>query len=63
MRLGRLTGLAKLVSLRVDSIYVRDLIFLVYNKWHETELERWLSDHGTYFPSYYFHLPPLALFS
>jgi vacuolar-type H+-ATPase subunit H len=51
MRLGRLTGLAKLVSLRVDSIYVRDLIFLVYNKWHETELERWLSDHDIPYPS------------
>ncbi|KAJ5888071.1 hypothetical protein N7495_008112 [Penicillium taxi] len=23
----------------------------VYNKWHETELERWLSDHGIPFPS------------
>lgn len=21
----------------------------MYNKWHETELERWLSDHGTIF--------------
>lgn len=21
---------------------------LVYNKWHETELERWLSDHGAF---------------
>lgn len=23
------------------------LIPTVYNKWHETELERWLSDHST----------------
>ncbi|KAL2868287.1 double-strand break repair enhancer MSC1 [Aspergillus lucknowensis] len=23
----------------------------VYNKWHETELERWLSDHGIPYPS------------
>jgi hypothetical protein len=25
---------------------VRELTAAVYNKWHETELERWLSDHG-----------------
>lgn len=25
--------------------------FLVYNKWHETELERWLSDHDIPHPS------------
>jgi hypothetical protein len=23
----------------------------VYNKWHETELERWLSDHGVPYPT------------
>jgi len=23
-------------------------VIAVYNKWHETELERWLSDHGTF---------------
>jgi hypothetical protein len=23
----------------------------VYNKWHETELERWLSDHGIPYPT------------
>jgi hypothetical protein len=23
---------------------------LVYNKWHETELERWLSDHNVPYP-------------
>lgn len=26
------------------------LEFLVYNKWHETELERWLSDNGIPYP-------------
>ena len=25
--------------------------FLVYNKWHETELERWLSDHDVPYPA------------
>jgi len=24
---------------------------LVYNKWHETELERWLSDHNVPYPT------------
>lgn len=24
---------------------------LVYNKWHETELERWLSDHDIPYPT------------
>jgi hypothetical protein len=26
-------------------------INIVYNKWHETELERWLSDHDVPYPS------------
>lgn len=25
--------------------------FAVYNKWHETELERWLSDHEVPYPT------------
>lgn len=25
--------------------------FLAYNKWHETELERWLSDHNVPYPT------------
>lgn len=28
----------------LDSKHI--LTSTVYNKWHETELERWLSDHG-----------------
>jgi hypothetical protein len=24
-------------------------VITVYNKWHETELERWLSDHGSFY--------------
>ena len=27
------------------------MCFLVYNKWHETELERWLSDHNVPYPT------------
>ena len=26
------------------------LTISVYNKWHETELDRWLSDHGENYP-------------
>lgn len=25
--------------------------YIVYNKWHETELERWLSDHNVPYPT------------
>jgi hypothetical protein len=44
-------GGAKLVSVDDESRWViparANVIGLtVYNKWHETELERWLSDHG-----------------
>lgn len=28
-----------------------DLTTVVYNKWHETELERWLSDHNVPYPT------------
>ena len=28
-----------------------DLLFAAYNKWHETELERWLSDHDVPYPT------------
>ena len=28
-----------------------DCLLLVYNKWHETELERWLSDHSVPYPT------------
>lgn len=42
-------GLAKRVSLCFtppsDDRQVADQL-AVYNKWHETELERWLADHG-----------------
>lgn len=27
------------------------IFFLAYNKWHETELERWLSDHNVPYPT------------
>lgn len=27
------------------------MIDIVYNKWHETELERWLSDHSVPYPT------------
>lgn len=27
----------------------------VYNKWHETELERWLSDHGAFVPIFFWY--------
>lgn len=34
-------------SLCIDVIIIEaHVIVAVYNRWHETELERWLSDHG-----------------
>ena len=28
-----------------------DICEIVYNKWHQTELERWLSDHDVPYPA------------
>lgn len=36
---------------------VTDSNAIVYNRWHETELERWLSDHGMTLP--WLRLPKL----
>ena len=35
------------LSLNAESL----ILHLAYNKWHETELERWLSDHHVPYPS------------
>ena len=45
-------GLVKLVCSHRTSPFFHLLINLsVYNKWHETELERWLSDHNVPYPT------------
>lgn len=33
------------------TLFVTNMSFLAYNKWHETELERWLSDHDIPYPA------------
>lgn len=41
------------VGLCEDTLMMRKANYgnaTVYNRWHETELERWLSDHGEFLP-------------